>query len=490
MLILPWVGFAQTQTTITVKLTGKAIKFINGINKDDKVELLEIATTNQITNITLHSLENDEYYYPHYSAIKKVKFDYNTINDFWKVNALVNKAYKNLSANGYQYDIRKEMEEEAIDYLNLLDQYNLLFNDTYLEHYLYSLVYKIYPEKLDDKRPGNINIKILKNPSPNAAMLPNGTMLINTGLLSLVNSEAELLAVMAHEVAHFVLDHAIINRNKAIQRKKRAEFWAGVATAAAAVGEAYMASQDANYAPGAITAETMIAAYSIAESINTRLGLKFTQSQEFAADKASKDLFKFLKMDTTALGSVLSKIRNYSIITGNYLALTGSGNHPAIDERIKIIGLSVLEPDTTYDKIISQVISYNASIEMRYHHLEACENLVKRNIASHVACENDYLLLAQAYIYQYDTESKNKEALELIQTAKTLNIYPTILLDKYEGLIQLRLKNKTEAKKVLTEYKNSLNKIRQDNHNKNIYSSRLEDEFEWVNKMIGKIDVL
>ncbi len=48
---------------------------------------------------------------------------------------------------------------------------------------------------------------IIEDPTPNAFALPGGKIFFHTGMLQLMDSEAELAGVMAHEIAHAVLSH-------------------------------------------------------------------------------------------------------------------------------------------------------------------------------------------------------------------------------------------------------------------------------------------
>lgn len=160
--------------------------------------------------------------------LENISFEPSNSKEFWQIQALKHDVYKNITKNGMQYKLRIEIEEEALDYINYTENNNLLFKDSYLESYLYALAYKIYPIRLEDGRPGNLNIKILKSVTPNAFIFPNGTMYITTGLLSTINSEEELIGVMAHEISHFVLDHSMMNINKITEREKRAKFWANL----------------------------------------------------------------------------------------------------------------------------------------------------------------------------------------------------------------------------------------------------------------------
>ena len=46
-------------------------------------------------------------------------------------------------------------------------------------------------------------------PHFNAGMFPNGLMLVNTGFLLRIQSEAQLAAVLGHEVGHYVKRHGM-----------------------------------------------------------------------------------------------------------------------------------------------------------------------------------------------------------------------------------------------------------------------------------------
>jgi len=64
----------------------------------------------------------------------------------------------------------------------------------------------------------------------NAFALPGGSIIVSSGLLKRLNSEAELAGVLAHEIAHVVKKHQIT----AIQSGMQADFWKNVGTSVAA----------------------------------------------------------------------------------------------------------------------------------------------------------------------------------------------------------------------------------------------------------------
>ena len=94
---------------------------------------------------------------------------------------------------------------------------NHFINDGELDQ----LVGKVYSE-ITTKNPGAgypTRIMISRSPVPNASCWGEGTMIINLGLLSRLNTESELAFIMAHEMAHQLLDHVNEATLSAIKRR-------------------------------------------------------------------------------------------------------------------------------------------------------------------------------------------------------------------------------------------------------------------------------
>lgn len=421
-----------------------------------------------------------------FSDIKQITFDKpGTKEELWQLIRINSDLDESLVTKGYQYNMRKDMEAEATDALQNFEKYYGFFYDEYLEDYIQTLLYKIHSITLNDGRPGNLTAKILKTSTPNAFCLPTGTIILTTGLLSTIRSEDELIGILAHEVAHFVLDHHVVNINKAITRQKRAEFWSGFATVVAAASDAYLSSKHKYYPSGTLTLATAILSSAIATSINDRLGANYNINQEWEADNAATKVLTFLGKDPKALSVALSRIQDYCILNADYLALAGSGTHPALPSRIGKIGYA--DPTTfnsiKYDRIISLVNTYNSMNEYELQHLETTLNLTNRSIESGVGTEDDYLLKAMSIRLLYDTPEKNQEALDLINKAKSLNIAPHSYILKEEGLTLLRLRRQKEASEAFTNYGRSL-------ESEIDKSGYVLDEIEWTKKMINKLTVL
>ena len=315
-------------------------------------------------------------------------------------------------------------------------------------------------------------------------------------MLSTIQSEDELVGVLAHEVAHFVLDHHILNYNKEIDRKKRAEFWAAFATVVAAGADAYLTVNNKNHIPGLLTESAVIVAAVVTEEVINRLGLKYNQAQEFQADKVALDILEVLKYNKLGLSAALLRIKNYCIKTGNYLALSGNGTHPSLNARINWYGeVENLEIFVQQDflKKASLINSYNAWIELWHfsHHI-AANDLASRNISTGVATEADFIVKAAVQRRLSNTKESNEEVIKLLGRAKTLNITPYIILHKEEGITYLRLENEAEAKKSFQTYLSLLIELKDRNETLGFksYEEVIEDEIDWTKKMIFKTDVL
>jgi predicted Zn-dependent protease len=83
--------------------------------------------------------------------------------------------------------------------------------------YLSSLVQTL---EIYKKKQFSYKIQILDSPFPNAMALPGGVILVTSGLLDILGSESELLAVLAHEMGHVELSHCFDSVKYEILSKK------------------------------------------------------------------------------------------------------------------------------------------------------------------------------------------------------------------------------------------------------------------------------
>lgn len=83
-----------------------------------------------------------------------------------------------------------------------------LFDVPEVQDYVKELGKRLLPPAADvTARPVEFRFFVVEDPSINAAALPDGTVLVNTGLLGAVENESQLAFVLSHEIAHVLQAH-------------------------------------------------------------------------------------------------------------------------------------------------------------------------------------------------------------------------------------------------------------------------------------------
>lgn len=85
-----------------------------------------------------------------------------------------------------------------------LKRSHLLLKDTKLKEYVQDLACRLGGEHCPD-----IRVHLVRTPVFNASMAPNGMMQVWSGLLLRVDNEAQLAAVLGHEIGHFLQRHSL-----------------------------------------------------------------------------------------------------------------------------------------------------------------------------------------------------------------------------------------------------------------------------------------
>jgi predicted Zn-dependent protease len=97
---------------------------------------------------------------------------------------------------------QKSEEEQRV-----LESSDLIYQDEKLEAYLNNVAAKLQPQTAPADL--SIRVKVIRNAYLNAFAYPNGMIYIHTGLLARMDNEAQLAAVLAHEITHCTRRHAL-----------------------------------------------------------------------------------------------------------------------------------------------------------------------------------------------------------------------------------------------------------------------------------------
>lgn len=481
--------------TYKVDLDATVMKKYEHFKKGDKIKITDI----------IHTTEYDGFQYvgSYYIVINndtlpitsklgdRLEFQYKNTQDVWDAK-IASDVLVDLEKKGVQKELRDEMEKDALEYITKVKGYGMEFNDPYLENYIYSLIAKIAPETIVDGRPGSVNLLILEDDALNACIYPNGTLVINTGLLSALHSEDELVAILSHEIAHFVLDHSIDNVNMAKTRQKRAEFWAAVVTGVAAMAEGVAASKNKYYVPGAVTLGTAMLASTIAADVIDRLGMKYDHEQEFEADKLAIQILSLLGYDENALATALMRIETQMVVERNNAIYFASYTHPALIDRIQKAGKPQGRKSRQFEKEISFAVTSSARIKYENRRFKQAMILATQNIENGVATAEDFIIKANCLLALQNSMDSNRQVVELINSAKSvdpgnINIY------KADILAHLRLGDRSKAIELLHSYLNDLEKMRlqlkeiESDTSWDALNSFINTEQNWSNRMQIKL---
>jgi predicted Zn-dependent protease len=145
----------------------------------------------------------------------------NMINsNFWVILLLIlvfpvttnAKTYKPI--NEIPQEVPENDEEKGVWRVGIAHQEKMrgsedLVNNPALEEYLEGVMSRLMGAMVGEIGL-EVDVLVFKDPTVNAWAYPNGTVAVQTGLLAAMENEAQLAAIMGHEVSHYLNRHAYI----------------------------------------------------------------------------------------------------------------------------------------------------------------------------------------------------------------------------------------------------------------------------------------
>lgn len=141
--------------------------------------------------------------------------------------------------------LRAEADAVATQY----EERGLVLHDPGLQAYIDSVGDRVLGDRPVPKKV-TYRFLVLRDPTVNAFALPNGSVYITTGLLALLENEAQLAGVLGHETAHIYERHAYLENRSTRKKTVASEI---IAAAAACVPGGYAAWLAATAASNAST---------------------------------------------------------------------------------------------------------------------------------------------------------------------------------------------------------------------------------------------
>jgi predicted Zn-dependent protease len=137
-------------------------------------------------------------------------------------------------------------EQQELEMGRTYNQQVLKENPRYADEKLQAYVQQVGERVAKHSHRSNLqyHFTVVDSPDINAFALPGGYIYIHRGLLAYLNSEAELAAVLGHEVGHVTARHSV-------QQQSQATAW-GILGQAAAIGTGVGAAADVTNALGSV----------------------------------------------------------------------------------------------------------------------------------------------------------------------------------------------------------------------------------------------
>lgn len=482
LLLLVLSCLAQTKAlTPQLNVQGTLKADYKKYEKETPITLTRILRSTD-SNLTEHTgtvlvidINGEQLFMPFKSAAKTISLSPGNTEEFWLCEYIDHKMHELYRKKGYRTQIRQEVAEEANEYLGTLT--NASYKDAYIQDYIQHIFTGVAPTHLDERRTDRLRVEILQSPNPDAYMLPNGVLIISTGLLSALDSSEELMAIIASEMTHYVLDHQVRNIAKERARVRKANAW-GIALGVAAISaEVALTYNHDHYMPGGLLITAGVANEIMSINALNKMGMGYSDEQFYIADDIALKFLEMNGINTLALGSALYKIASYYKIEKDDYALSQAGGYGNVYKRIKRLGEIKDVGNRSFQRTMSSVNTTNAIIQLNNHNYQAAERLAQKNIDNQFATDDDYLILVKANMSYTNSPEDNQKNLDIIQQILEDSKSPNLGLCKQEILLLLRMQKQSQAANALNEYITMLSDFK--------LQSLANDDIVWANEELG-----
>ena len=175
-----------------------------------------------------------------------------------------------------------------------------IINDPLLNNYLETLIYRLAAQSELDKP--NLEIVLINSSSINAFAVPGGVIGVNAGLFLNAETEGELGAVLAHELAHLSQRHFA----RSVERAKRTQW----ATMAAMLASVAIIATTGGGDPG-------LAALATTQALAIQSQLHFSRSNEREADRIGMQTLVRADIDPLAMPRFFERLNKATQYLGD-----------------------------------------------------------------------------------------------------------------------------------------------------------------------------
>jgi predicted Zn-dependent protease len=264
---------------------------------------------------------------------------------------------------------RRAQEEQ-----DTINRSGVLYQDAEIENYLNQIAKKLQPNSISPDI--SFQIKVVKDPSLNAFAFPNGVIYINTGILARMDNEAQLAALLAHEMVHCTHRHSmrVLRSLKDRTQTKTA------------------------------TAQNLAQLLGISGSIASISG--YTRELETEADRVGLDLAVKANYDPREVLRLL-KLLKQEIETEGIEEPYFFGTHPNVRQRIENVNnwlaekyrgkIAGIKNGDVFQSRISRLVLDNARLDLRLGRFFVAQRTVEKFLAAKPDDARAYFLLGEIF---------------------------------------------------------------------------------------------
>ena len=286
-----------------------------------------------------------------------------------------------------------EVDLEVLEQADLLDvrleRDGLVLADESANAYLRRIGLSLIPRGLELERV-SWKFRALRDPQPNAFALPNGSVYVTTGLMTLIDNESQLAAILAHELTHVMRRHTYLSN-----RSNRKKFL--TMNIMSAIGA---------YAPlGAVGAVIMVVT-TVAPFIMVATIYGYSRDLEREADLKGVDMMISAEYAPEEMVNVMKLLDKD--IEGENIRLFYN-DHPSLDERIKYLSsylgarantvthqMELNRERAAYFRTMEPVMRHDLQLAINAGRARSAVYFAQRLVDFHADSENLYWL-AESY---------------------------------------------------------------------------------------------
>lgn len=286
-----------------------------------------------------------------------------------------------------------EVDLEVLEQADLLDvrleRDGLVLADEAANAYLRRIGQSLIPRDLAIERV-TWRFRALRDPQPNAFALPNGSVYVTTGLMTLIDNESQLAAILAHELTHVMRRHTYLSN-----RSNRKKFL--TMNVMAAIGA---------YAPGGVVGAVIMVVSTVAPFIMMATIYGYSRDLEREADLKGIDMMISAEYAPEEMVNVMKLLDKD--IEGENIRLFYN-DHPALDERIKYLSsylgarantvthqMELNRERTAYFQTMEPVMRHDIQLAINAGRARSAVYLSQRLVDFHADSENLFWL-AESY---------------------------------------------------------------------------------------------